>query len=275
MHYLILLFFLALPFASLAEGRERTVCGFIKERAYFTLWSSQAPGRDASQVTSHPLVEEASFTTGDDRTLRGYRYLAHDDNQQEVEAQGYLLVAMGNAMVSDQLIPHLERYARAGINAYVFDYRGYADSDGRRRIQAMVQDYEELITDLGQRYAQGFLYGTSLGGLVMLNALSEQGDFTRAVIDSSPSRLSDFGCPQRLDPVNHISNENADKLLIITGASDRVLNNDMTAPLRDKADEMGARTYHGDDFDHPFMDTPSVHRQRQQLVFDFLMKEEE
>lgn len=268
----MLIFFLAVPFAALADDRERTVCGFIKERAYFTLWSSQAPGRDATQVTAHSLVEEAAFTTGDDRTLRGYRYLAHDADQQQVDAQGYLLVAMGNAMVSDQMIPHLERYARAGINAYVFDYRGYADSDGRRRIQAIVQDYEELVADLGQRYEQGYLYGTSLGGLVMMNAISQQPNFTRAVIDASPSRLSDFGCPQRLDPVNHITSDNATQIMVITGARDRVLNNDMTAPLRNKAEEVGARTYHGDEFDHPFMDTPSAHRQRQQLVFDFLVK---
>lgn len=260
------------PGIALASERERTVCGAIKERAYFMLWSSQAPGRNPAEAAQHPLVEEASFTTGDNRTLRGYRYRAHNEQLQPIDTQAYLLIAMGNAMVSDQMVPYLEPFARAGINAYVFDYRGYADSDGRRRIQAMVKDYEEIIKGFSDTYSEAYLYGTSLGGLVMLNAVSDQAPFTRAVIDSSPSRLSDFGCPERLDPVNHIHTENADRLLVITGAQDRVLNEAMTAPLRRKAEQQGAATYHGDEFDHPFMDSVNAHAKRQALVKSFLLE---
>ncbi|MCC5879622.1 MAG: alpha/beta hydrolase [Idiomarina sp.] len=274
MKYLIAPLLIITSFALAADDRERTVCGVVKERAYFTLWSSQAPERNASRITAHPHIEEVAFTTGDDRVLRGYRFQAHDEDQQEVEADSYMLIAMGNAMVSDQVIPYLERYARAGINAYVYDYRGYADSEGRRRIQAIVKDYEEIITDLSKNYQQGYLYGTSLGGLVLLNVLKAQPSFTRAVIDSSPSRLSDFGCPEWLDPVHHIASDTAGKLLIITGARDRVLNQGMTAPLRQKAEEMGAYTHHGAEFDHPFMDGVNAHHQRQQLVMDFLIRGE-
>lgn len=256
---------------AVADNRERTVCGAIKERLYFSIWSSQAPSRNVARVTSHPLVEEASFITGDGKTMRGYRYLAHNDKQQPIDATGYVLVAMGNAMVSDQLVTTLEPYARAGLNAYVFDYRGYADSDGRRRIQAIIKDYEELVESLGQRYAQGLLYGTSLGGLVMLNAIRDDVPFTRAVIDASPSRLSDFGCPEHIDPVRHITADNAERVLVIIGARDRVLNDSMTAPLHQRAEEVGAHTYHGANFDHPFMDTMAIHIQRQHLVKEFLL----
>ncbi|WP_194756377.1 alpha/beta hydrolase [Aliidiomarina indica] len=275
MRYLLLFILLLGPVSASADNRERTVCGFLKERLYFSLWSSQAPARDPDRVTLNPLVEAVEFVTDDQRTLRGYRYRAHNEDDETVEPKGYLLVAMGNAMVSDQMISTLAPYARAGFNAYVFDYRGYADSEGRRRINAIVKDYEEIISNFSEQYSGGLLYGTSLGGLVILNAISEHANFTRAVIDSSPSRLSDHGCPQRLDAINHVTEDNASKLFVITGARDRVLNDSMTAPLRQRADEVGARTHHGEQFDHPFMDAGPVHQQRQQLIFDFLTQEKE
>lgn len=261
-----------IPFTAQAEQRERTVCGVIKERAYFTLWSTQAPSRDADSVSAHPLVDTVSFVTGDNRTLRGYRYQAHDSSQQAVETQAYVLVAMGNAMVSDQMIPYLERYARAGVNAYVFDYRGYADSEGRRRIQAIIQDYQELITEFSATYEHAYLYGTSLGGFVIMNAIAHNEQYTRAVIDASPAKLSSFGCPPRLDPVELISSDHVGRVLIITGGRDRVLNDSMTAPLRTRAGELGVDTYHGDAFDHPFMDSPREHERRQTLVKEFLLR---
>lgn len=269
---LLLVVLLVFPAPAFSDNRERTVCGFIKERLYFSIWSSQAPSRNPAQVTANVLVDEAEFVTGDGKTLRGYRYHAHNDSYERVEPQGYVLMAMGNAMVSDQMIATLAPYAAAGFNAYVFDYRGYADSEGRRRIQAIVKDYQELIAHLADDYSEGLLYGTSLGGLVILNALSEHQDFTRAVIDASPSRLSDHGCPERFDPTNHLTANNANKFLVITGGRDRVLNDGMTAPLRHKAEEVGAHTYHGEQFDHPFMDSTRYHNQRQALIIEFLLQ---
>lgn len=253
------------------SGREETLCGAIQERAVFTLWSWHVPERNPDQVTQNPLIETASFTADDDTTLRGYRYLAHNDAGEPVEPQGYVLVAMGNAMVSDHMVQALETLAGAGYHVYVYDYRGYADSAGRRRIGAILADYEDMVREKNTRYDRALLYGTSLGGMVMTNVIGRGAHFDRAVIDASPSVLSDHGCPESIDPVNQLTADTAERMLVITGARDSVLGDDMTGPLRETAAELGAETYHGEQYNHPFMDTPATHRERQQRTFDFLL----
>lgn len=261
-----------LPNLALAESdREETLCGALRERLVFQMWSASTPSPDPDRVIAHPGISAVEFQTGDGRLLRGYRYAARSAEIEQLDPRGYLLVAMGNAMIADQMIGEFSEYAEAGYDVYVYDYRGYGLSEGRRRIGAIIQDYVELIEDLDGRYTRGLLYGMSLGGMVMMNAIGGGAPFTSAVIDSAPSRLSDQGCPERIDPVENLPSEDLERLLVITGDRDSVLDDAMTGPLREAAERAGARTLRSDVLGHPFMDGPNAHALRTRAVREHLL----
>ena len=252
--------------------REATICGAIKERLVFWLWSRMAPDPDPRRVSGSANIEAVFFVTGDGKKLSGYKFVAHDERGNRVAPQGYVLMALGNAMIADQMIRELSNYARFGYDAYIYDYRGYGLSEGKRRINAIIEDYREIVSDLNGKYQRKMLYGVSLGGMVMMNVIGSGVAFDAAVIDSSPSRLSDYGCPARIDPVNQLSRENAPRILVITGSRDQVLTVKQTQDLRLQAAELGASTYDGADFAHPYMDSGyDVHMRRVKMVQDYLI----
>lgn len=235
-----------------------------------------APSAKPARATQRANVEAVSFKTGDDRKLSGYRFRAHDAQGEPIEPKGYLLMALGNAMIADQMIGELALYAQSGYDAYIYDYRGYGLSEGKRRINAIIEDYREIVADLNTRYQRRMLYGVSLGGMVMMNTIGSGVEFDAAVIDSAPSKLSSYGCPSRIDPVNHLSAAVASKLLIITGKRDQVLGPKDTRELREKAAQLGAKTYDGEDFAHPYMDRAyDVHLRRNNLVREHLLPSSE
>ena len=254
------------------DARESAICGKLKEPLVFWIWSRMAPKPDPSRVARDPHIEAVTFLTGDQKKLSGYKFSAHDESGRTVKPKGYLLMALGNAMIADQMIRELSVYASNGYDAYIYDYRGYGNSEGKRRINAIIDDYREIVSDLNGRYQRKMLYGVSLGGMVIMNVIGSGLAFDAAVIDSSPSRLSEYGCPARIDPVTHVSAEIAPKLLAITGQRDQVLSTRQTQELRQKAAEMGALTYDGADFAHPYMDSVyDVHMRRARMVQDYLI----
>ena len=255
---------------SSANERERTICGIFQEPLLFWLWSSMASSPDRNRVAHLAFVEPTQFQTADGKTLRGYRYRSNDGHGQPVQPKGYLLMALGNAMIADQMIGSLGAFAEHHYDIYIYDYRGYGNSDGKRRINAIIEDYKEIVTALNRSYQRGLLYGVSLGGAVMMNVIGAGVAYDAAVIDSSPSLFSTRGCPERIDPVVNLPQDSS-KLLVITGAKDSVLGDSMTAQLREEAQRRGAKVVHGERFDHPFMDrSETVHNQRMRLVFDHL-----
>lgn len=253
-----------------ASERESTVCGWFKERLYFQLWSSAAPHPDESRIKSFKYIENVKFTTSDNRKLNGYVYRAHSNESGKIDAKGYILVALGNAMIADQMIGELKEFAEKGFDVYVYDYRGYGTSEGKRRINAMIEDYKEIIPSLNERYERNMLYGISLGAAIISNAIGSGVYFDRAVIDSSPSRFSNYGCPEKIDPINNLPEDCSD-IFIITGKMDRVLKPAMTTELTVLAERRGAKVFDGKDYAHPFMDRdPAIHQDRIRRVIDFL-----
>lgn len=248
----ILLLSFAVAGHAIADDREKTLCGFIQERFVFWLWSSIPPKPDSDRALISRLIEPAEFTTADDKTLRGYQYLSHNKVNHRVPPQGYILMALGNAMIADQIIASMKYLSSQGYDVYIFDYRGYGNSEGRRRIHAMIEDYKEIIAFLNTQYDKHLLYGISLGGAIILNAIGSGIDYDLAVIDSSPSRFSDYGCPERIDPIHHLPND-ASRLFVITGKKDQVLSEEMTSTLRVEAEKRGAKVLNGD-FNHPYME---------------------
>ncbi len=134
----------------------------------------------------------------------------------------------------------------------------------------MIEDYKELIPYLNERYERDMLYGISLGAAVILNAIGSGVQFDRAVIDSSPSKFSNYGCPEEIDPINNLP-EDASNILVITGQIDRVLKPAMTSELRVLAERRGAKVFDGKDYAHPFMDLDSaIHKDRMRRIINFL-----
>jgi len=252
-----------------AADLEQPVCGAVREPLAFWLWSRAAgkpdPGAAADVPNAVPVVHE----TKDGRLLRGYKLESTD---ADGTVKGFVLVAQGNAMLADQLLPVLTPFSKAGIEAYIFDYRGYGNSEGKRRFRGIVSDYKELFHSISTS-AQGlrFLYGISFGGVILLNVVGSGIAFDRTVIDSTPSRVSPFGCPQRYDPVVNIP-QDASGLLMIAGAQDDVVPLKDSQELRDLIDARGGRTVVRPAFAHPFMDSEThVRRARMGLTLSFLV----
>jgi pimeloyl-ACP methyl ester carboxylesterase len=173
-------------------------------------------------------------------------------------------------MIADQMIGELKGFAEKEYDVYVYDYRGYGTSEGKRRIKAMIEDYKEIIPFLNEQYEINLLYGISLGAAILTNAIGSGVHYDRAVIDSSLSRFSDYGCPKEIDPINNLP-EDASNILVITGQMDGVLKPTMTSEFRLLAKRKGAKVFNSEHYAHPFMDrNPSTHQDRMRRVIDFL-----
>lgn len=262
----------AAPAGIRSDDPERTVCGALLERIAFTVWSAAAGEPDGDAWRSVSGARPVSHLTRDGRALHGFRVSPPAGPQAAPRRRGFVLLVQGNAMLADQLLDELAPFAARGLDAYVYDYRGYGRSQGRRRLAAMVEDYREIFASLSAASggAPGYLYGLSFGGLIVLNVIGRGASFDRAVVDSSPSRVSPYGCPESFDPVGNLP-EAASGLLIISGARDSVVSAADQAELRAAAEARGARVVLHPQFAHPFMDRdPALRAERLTLVHDFL-----
>jgi alpha/beta superfamily hydrolase len=249
-----------------ADGNlEQAVCNRLFEPFAFWLWQHAAGTPHAVSTTLPPNVEIIHYTTADQRRLAGYRI--HAGN----ESKGFVLVAQGNATLVERLIAHLGTLAEAGYDVYLYDYRGYGSSEGKRRFKAIVSDYREIFATLSSSHpGKRLLYGMSFGGIVLLNVIGTGVAFDRGVIDSTPATISNYGCPRRYDPVANLPADSSG-LLLIAGDRDRVVPADESAALLEAGAGRGARAQRSPDFAHPFMDKDqTVYRERQELIRGFL-----
>lgn len=256
--------------AQTPDSPETAVCGPVKEPLVFAIWSRLAGEPAPSAALGVPNAEAMAYRTKDDRLLMGYKLGSTAPGHAVV---GKMLVAQGNAMLSDRLLSSLTGFSEAGIEVYIFDYRGYGNSEGRRRLKAMISDYREIASALmppseGKR----FFYGISFGGIVVLNAIGAGVDYDLAIIDSTPSRISDRGCPLQYDPAENLPSD-ASRLLLIAGQKDIVVPAEQSEELIARAKAAGARTEVRHDYAHPFMDPDRATMQaRLDLIRSFLLQ---
>lgn len=246
---------------------ESAACGSIREPFMFWLWRSMAGSPDPKRVTHLKDLEQIRFKTRDDKELGGYKLTA-------TSPKGYLLAAQGNAMLADQLVADLQLFRDRGLDVYIFDYRGYGISKGKTRLAAIAGDYAEIVSYLNTLgYAKHLLYGISMGGIILLNATGQGPGYTRLVVDSSPSRISDFGCPERYDPVVHLPQDGS-RLMIISGRQDQVVTPSQMDELIRVAESRGARVLRDNEFAHPYQDfSDAIHLRRQNEVAKFLLQD--
>ncbi|HLN84895.1 MAG TPA: alpha/beta fold hydrolase [Candidatus Limnocylindrales bacterium] len=246
---------------------ETAVCGSFREPFMFWLWHNMAGAANPHGFTNIRGVEPLKFDTRDGITLGGYKLAAENP-------KAYLLVALGNAMLADQIVADLQTFRDLGWDVYVYDYRGYGISQGKSRLAAIVDDYVEIVTYLNTLgYAKRFLYGISMGGVILLDAVGNTSLYTRLVVDSSPARISNLGCPERYDPVANIPND-GNRVMIISGGRDQVIPPGQMDKLIRSARVRGARILQDPELAHPYQDTSAaIHRRRQNQVATFLYQE--
>jgi hypothetical protein len=245
---------------------EASVCGALREPLAFWAFRRGAGSVDAGRVAGIADIERITHTTRDGRRLGGYKLRAP-------AASGYLLVAQGNSTLVDQIVRELLYFRDLGFDVYLYDYRGYGLSEGKSRLAAIVADYREIATSLNaQPYRRRLLYGMSMGGVILLNAVAATGDYTALVIDSSPSRISRYGCPKIYDPVQQLPPDSS-RIMIIGGERDRVVPIAHMEELMRVAQGRGARVLRHPGLAHPFMDdSADLHQSRFQAVADFLAR---
>jgi alpha-beta hydrolase superfamily lysophospholipase len=253
------------------EAPEVTVCGPLRERLAFWSWSQAAGSADPSRIQGLAGLEPVTHRTRDGRTLRGYR-LASRHPAGLVHRT--VLVAGGNAMLADQILPAFTPLAEAGLELVVLDYRGYGASAGRPRLLAIIGDHLELAQRFAAEGAAPLaFYGISMGGIVLTNVLPylhEAERPERFVIDGSPARVSPFGCPEMLDPVANLP-EAVPGVMFVGGDADSVVPLRQSQELIEAVRDKGGRVEVHPEFAHPFMDRdPAVHRRRLALIRDFL-----
>jgi alpha/beta superfamily hydrolase len=237
-----------------SSSLEQSICG-LKEPFVFWLWSSAAGKPSAARLAQAANVEDVAITSNDGRILRGYKLKPPHTRDGKDIPRGYLLVAQGNAMLADQ----------------IFDYRGYGRSEGKRRLKAILNDYHQIIQQLDtQPYQSRAFYGMSFGGVVLLDALRHHTGEMTVVIDSTPSRLSGYGCPTAHDPVNNLPQDTSN-LLVIAGSKDQVVKPGASRELLELAEDRGATVQMELTWGHPFMDGHT--QQRLQTVRQFLLRE--
>jgi len=248
------------------HDRRTAVCGSFREPFMLWLWHILAGSPDPRRLAGVNDVEPIQFKTSDGIVLSGYKLRA-------ARPQGYLLVAQGNAMLADQLATDLQPFRDRELDVYIFDCRGYGNSQGKSRLAAIVADYEELVADLNSRaYRQRLLYGISMGGVILLNAAGKSPAYDRLVVDSSPSRISNLGCPERYDPVAHLPEDGA-RLMFISGGRDGVVPPAQMDEMIRTAQSRGAFILQDQEFAHPYQDaSQAIHRRRQGEVAAFLLR---
>jgi alpha/beta superfamily hydrolase len=245
---------------------ETAVCGSIREPFMFWSWRRAAGSPSPNRVTHLRDLEQIRFKTRDGIELAGYKLAAKN-------AKGYLLIAQGNAMLADQLVADLETFRGLELDVYIFDYRGYGISQGKSRLAAIVDDYTEIVAYLNTLgYPGRLLYGISMGGVILLNAVGQTQAYARLVVDSSPGRVSHLGCPKRYDPVEHVPQDSV-RLMVISGELDTVVSPAQMEELIRVAGSRGARIVQDKEFAHPYQDSsPATHRRRQNEVAAFLLQ---
>lgn len=252
---------------------EKSVCG-LKEPIYFWLWSTVAGRANSKRLSGLEGVVDLSYTTQDGRRLRGYGLRAHEAlTEQAHPARGFLLVLQGNAILADQILREFRAYASLGYDVYIYDYRGYGRSDGKRRLKAIVNDTKEILVSLiSKAYEKRLVYAMSLGGVFLLNALEPDMHLDKIIIDSTPSRLSDYGCPIEYDPIENLPDD-CSNILLIRGQRDNVVTPAMSRDLAREAENRNAIVISDPELSHPFMDTnATIHQRRMQEIQRYLLQ---
>jgi alpha/beta superfamily hydrolase len=259
----------SLAFAQDASNLDEPLCPAWIERLLFDSYRNLANQQGRPQK-SWPGVtfEEQSFPAQDGTEIYGYRAF---DEEREPEQQPAIVIILGNAMLADQLYAFAAYFALQDFTTYIFDYRGYGGSAGVPQSNALVKDFREILSLVGDKDHPALsVYALSFGGVISLVALADAKPPAALVLDGVPSSLPWYAfCPNWLNPVETLAHAPG-RTLVISGTADSVVSPGQMAPLRERAAELGMESRVVDGFSHPGIDDPQTTLRRLELVRDFL-----
>jgi dipeptidyl aminopeptidase/acylaminoacyl peptidase len=134
-------------------------------------------------------AESVWFDSADGTRLHGW-FIPAATHRDERERAPTILHVHGNAGNIESHRWFTQHLPPAGFNVFIFDYRGYGQSDGRvTRRGPLIEDTDAALDALLARRdvdsARVGLYGQSLGGAIALNVLAERPEIRAAVLESS------------------------------------------------------------------------------------------
>ena len=148
------------------------------------------PQRGATPVPQEfPHGELVRFKSADGTQLTGW-FLPSDDPASPRESAATILHVHGNAGNLAGHIGFTEYLPAAGFNLFIFDYRGYGESEGKAiRRAGLIADTNAALDYLLSRddidHARIGMYGQSLGGSIGLIAMKQRQEISAAVIESA------------------------------------------------------------------------------------------
>jgi hypothetical protein len=139
-----------------------------------------------------PRVEDVDFRSADGTRLHGWFFPANPASPgfDPAVAPATILHVHGNAGNIESHTWFTEYLPDAGFNLFIFDYRGYGQSEGAARKRAdLIADTHAALDALLERDeidpARIGLYGQSLGGAIGINVMADRTEIRAAVIESA------------------------------------------------------------------------------------------
>ncbi len=128
--------------------------------------------------------ENIYITTPDNVKIHGWHLPATGAKK------GSIIFFHGNAQNITTHIASVYWLPKYGYSVYIFDYRGYGQSQGQPSIEGLIIDANSVINYVSQSLNEGniVIFGQSLGGAIAINAIAElesKDHIKGIVIDSS------------------------------------------------------------------------------------------
>jgi len=131
-----------------------------------------------------------------------------------------LIYSHGNATNIGANVQDVVRFQKAGLNVFIYDYRGYGESTGGPpREKLAYEDAERawtyLVNERRISPATIVIYGHSLGGVVAIDLASKHADAGALIVESTLTSIADLADGMRVGrllPVRLILTERFDAL---------------------------------------------------------------
>lgn len=211
-----------------------------------------------------------SYKNCNEQTIASIRGIKIRAAVEEGEpARGVALIAQGNGMPARVMQDAFRAYMEAGLDVYIYDYRGHGESSGEPSLGGMVEDYSFLIDSLrASRHYRNrpiIVHGISHGGIILANALNTLDKNLFLVFDGVPSRVPSyrlfflftlFRCPETFDPINRInaiaSADTFGNLIVLVGDKDKLIKPHQSRELLDLVREHSRISGQYRELSHPF-----------------------
>ena len=115
------------------------------------------------------LYEDQYIETEEGIKLHGWKIFA------DKEKTGNILFFHGNGDNVSTQLPNTFWLAKEGYDLYVFDYRGYGQSEGKAELDATINDMERMIAHVAQQLPEDeklIVIGHSLGGSMAIYSVA-------------------------------------------------------------------------------------------------------